>query len=376
MYYMAATGELDKAIETFREWQENYPRDEIAYINLGSLYGIEGKMEQGLEQSRQGLRLNPDNVIAAENEIGFLVSLDRFDEARQIYQQTMARKMDDDTLHLVLYGLEFVARNPKGMAEQAAWFESRPELQHEILALEADTEAYAGHIAKAREVTRRAVEAALRADNKESAAFWQLEGAGREVLFGDLEEAKREATAGLAIFPESRDAQQLAALVLARVGDTTRANTLVEELAKRYALYTTVESYWLPTIQAQIDLNGKDTAGALAQLRNTTNLEYGLTVGNANSSCLYPIYLRGEAYLVAGQDGAAAEFQKIIDHPGIVWNCATGALAHLELGRAYAAAGDKAKARSAYQDFLTLWKDADADVPVLKDAKAEFAKLQ
>jgi hypothetical protein len=111
-------------------------------------------------------------------------------------------------------------------------------------------------------------------------------------------------------------------------------------------------------------------------------LEYGLIVGNANNSCLYPIYLRGEAYLAAGQDGAggqegaAAEFQKIIDHPGIVWNCANGALAHLELGRAYALAGDKAKARAAYQDFLTLWKDADPDVPVLKEARAEFAKLQ
>ena len=157
MYYMAATGELDKAVETFREWQENYPRDEIAYINLGSLYAINGKMEQGLEQSREGLRLNPDNVIAAENAIGFLISFGRFDEARQMYQQTMARKMDDDTLHPELYGLEFVARNPKAMAEQAAWFESRPELQHEILALEADTEAYAGHVAKARELTHRAI---------------------------------------------------------------------------------------------------------------------------------------------------------------------------------------------------------------------------
>ena len=376
MYYMAATGELDKAIETFREWQENYPRDEIAYINLGSLYAIEGKMEQGLEQSRQGLRLNPDNVIAAENLIGFLVSLGHFDEARQLYQQTMARKMDDDTLHIVLYGLEFIARDPRGMAEQAAWFESRPELQHEILALEADTEAYAGHVAKAREGTRRAVEAALRADNKESAALWQLEGAWREMLFGNLEEAKREATAGLAFVPNSRDVQQLAALVLVRAGDMTRANALVQDLAKRYPLYTTVQSYWLPTIQAQIALNANDGAGALAQLRNAANLDYGLVVGNANSSCLYPIYLRGEAYLAAGQEGAVAEFQKIIDHPGIVWNCATGALAHLELGRAYAAAGDKAKARAAYQDFLALWKDADADIPVLKEAKAEFAKLQ
>jgi serine/threonine protein kinase/tetratricopeptide (TPR) repeat protein len=376
MYYMAATGELDKAIETFREWQENYPRDDIAYTNLGSLEANEGKMEQGAEQMREALRLNPDNVISVGNMVGFLVSLGRFEEARQLYGQTLARKMDDDTLHNVLYGLEFVERNPRGMAEQVAWYEGRPELQHEILALEADTEAYAGHVAKARELTRHAVEAAVRADNKESAAVWQLYGAWREALFGNLEEAKREADAGLALAPDSRDAQQLAALVLARTGDAVKARALAQELAKRYPLHTIVQSYWLPAIQAQLALNAKDAGGAIAQLRNAAGLEYGLTVSNANNSCLYSVYLRGEAYLAAGQEGAAAEFQKIIDHPGVVWNCATGALAHLELGRAYALAGDKTKARAAYQDFLTLWKDADPDIPVLKEAKAEFAKLQ
>ena len=376
MYYMAGTGELDKAIETFREWEENYPRDEIAYTNLGSLYAIEGKIDQGTEQTREAQRLNPDNVIAAENMVAFLVSLNRFDEARQVYQQTITRKMDDDTLHVVLYGVEFVGNNPKGMAEQAAWFEGRPELQHEILALEADTEAYAGHLAKAREITRRAVEAALRADNKESAALWQLYDAWREAVSGNVEEAKRAAAAGLALAPNSRDVQQLAALVLARVGDTAKAQTLTQELAKRYPLHTVVQSYWVPSIDAQLALGAKDTATALAQLRNTANLEYGLTVGNSNDSCLYPTYLRGEAYLAAGQEGAVAEFQKIVDHPGIVWNCVTGALAHLELARAYMLAGDKAKARTAYQDFLKLWKDADPDIPVLKEAKAEFMKLQ
>jgi tetratricopeptide (TPR) repeat protein/predicted Ser/Thr protein kinase len=376
MYYMAATGELDKGVETFREWEENYPRDDVAYTNMGSLYATEGKMEQGAAQTREGLRLNPDNVIAAENMLGFLVSLGSFDEARQVYQQTLARKMDDDTLHNVLYGVEFIARNPKGMAEQVAWFEGRPELQHEILTLESDTESYYGHLAKAREVTRRAVEAAVRADNKESAALWHLESAWREAVFGNLEEAKREAFTGLALAPDSRDVQQQAALALARIGDTGKARSMAEELSKRYPLHTMVQSYWLPTIQAQIALNGKDAAGAITQLRNTANLEFGLSVGNANNSCLYSVYLRGEAYLAAGQEGAAAEFQKIVDHPGLVWNCATGALAHLELGRAYAQAGDKAKARAAYQDFLTLWKDADPDIPVLKEAKAEFGRLQ
>jgi Tfp pilus assembly protein PilF/predicted Ser/Thr protein kinase len=376
MYYMAATGELDKAIETFREWEENYPRDDIAHTNLSVLYASEGKMEPAEDQAREGLRLNPDNVIAAENVIGFLVALGRFDEARKIYQQTIAHKLDDDTLHAILYGVEFVEKNGKGMAEQAAWFDGRPELQHEILGMQADTEAYAGHLARAREITRRAVEAALRADNKESAAFWQLNGAWREAAFGNLEEAKRGAAAGLALAPGSRDVQQLAALILARAGDAAKARALSQELAKRYPLHSLVQSYWLPTIQAQLALHAKDAAGAITQLRNAAGLEYGLTTSSASNSCLLPIYLRGEAFVAAGQEGAAAEFQKIIDHPGIIWNCATGALARLGLGHAYAVAGDKAKARAAYQDFLTLWKDADPDIPLLKEAKAEFAKLQ
>ncbi len=376
MYYMASTGELDKGVETFREWEENYPRDDTAFTNLSALYALEGKMEQGVEQARQGLRLNPDNVIAAENLFAGLVTLGRFDEARQVYQQAIARKLDDDTLHNILYGLEFIEKNPKGMGEQAAWFEGRPELLHEILALESDTEAYAGHVAKARELTRHAIEAAVRSDNKESAAVWELLSAWREAAFGNLEEAKREATAGLALAPESRDAMQLAAVVLARTGESAKAKATAQELAKRYPLHSIVQSYWLPTIQAQLALNAKDAAGAITQLRSAANSEYGFTVSNGNNSCLYSVYLRGEAYMAAGQEGAVAEFQKIIDHPGLVWNCATGALAHLELGRAYALAGDKAKARAAYQDFLTLWKDADSDVPVLKEAKAEFGKLQ
>jgi eukaryotic-like serine/threonine-protein kinase len=376
MYYMSATGEHDKAIETYREWEESYPRDDVAYTNLGSLYASDGKWEQGAEQTRESKRLNPDNVIAAENLLGLLINMGRLDDARQVYQQTIAQKLDDDILHTNVYSLEFIEKNAKGMAEQSAWFEGHPELQNEILGIESDTEAYAGHVVKAREVTHRAVESAVRADNKESAALWQLNGAWREAIFGNIEEAKRQAAAGLALAPESQNAQELTALIRARVGDSAGARALIQEVARRYPLHTVVQSYWLPTIQAQLALSVKDGAGAIAQLRSTASLEYGQVAGSEGNSCLYSTYIRGEAYLAAGQDGAAAEFQKIIDHSGIVWNCATGALAHLQLGRAYALAGDKTKARTAYQDFLTLWKDADPDVPVLKEAKAEFAKLQ
>jgi eukaryotic-like serine/threonine-protein kinase len=377
MYYMNVTGELDRAVETFREWQENYPRDDVAYTNLGSLYATEGKYEQSVEQTRAGLRLNPDNVIAYENLIGDLAYLNRFDEARQAFQEAMDRKLDDDQPHLNLYAIAFLQGDEKGMAQQAAWFEGRPELEHEILALESDTASYSGHLRTARELTERGVQSALRADNKEAAAAWQLNGAWREALFGNIDDARREATTGLALAPESRDDSALAALVLSRTGDRARALALTQTLSKRFPLHTLVQSYWVPVIMAQDALAGKGSAAAIEKLRAVAPPLDLNTPSNSYSSCLYPIYLRGEAYLAAGQGSAAAgEFQRILDHKGLVWNCPAGAVARLQLGRAYAMQGDTAKAKSAYQDFLTLWKDADPDIPILKEAKAEYTKLQ
>jgi len=377
MYYMNVTGEMERAVETYREWQENYPRDDVAYTNLSSLYSTEGKHEQALEEERMALRLNPDNVIAYENLMGELVYLNRFDEARHAYQEAMNRKLDDDSPHLFLYAVAFLQGDEKGMAQQAAWFEGRPELEHEILAVESDTEGYSGHLAAARQLTERAVQAALRADNKEAAAAWQLSGAWREALFGNLNEARREATAGLALAPENRDGSALAALVLSRTGDKARSLALSQNLSKRFPLHTLVQSYWLPVIEAQDALAGKGSAATVEKLRAVTP-PLDLNVPSSSYySCLYPVYLRGEAYLAAGQGSAAAgEFQRILDQKGIVSNCAAGALAHLQLGRAYAMAGDAAKAKTAYQDFFTLWKDADPDIPILKEAKAEYAKLQ
>ncbi|MGA8154395.1 MAG: protein kinase [Terriglobales bacterium] len=377
MYYMNVTGELDRAVENFREWQENYPRDDVAFTNLGSLYATEGKYEQSVEQVRAGLPLNPDNVIGYEILMGDLVNLERFDEARQAYQEAMNRKLDDDQPHLDLYAIAFLQADTKVMAQQAAWFEGRPELEHEILALESDTEGYSGHLRTARELTERAVQSALRADNKEAAAAWRLNSAWREALFGNLDEARQEATAGLAFAPESRDDSALAALVLSRTGEKERSLALAQDLSKRFPLHTLVQSYWLPVIEGQDALAAKDSATAIEKLRAVaTPLDLNVP-SSTYSTCLYPIYLRGEADLAAGQGSTAAgEFQKVLDHRGLVWNCVVGAMARLQLGRAYAMAGDKAKAKSAYLDFLTLWKDADPDIPVLKEAKAEYAKLQ
>ncbi len=375
-YYNLVTGELDKSIETYREWEDSYPRDWVPEINLATVYVAEGKYEDALDQLRKGLILNPDNVFTYENlGVSFMV-LNRMPEAQKAFQEAEDRKLDDDVIHADRYGLAFLSGDGKAMTAQTAWFSARPDVEHEILAMEADTAAYGGHLGQARQWTQRAVQSAVRADNKPAAAVWQLNGAWREAAFGYPNEARRQAEAALALAPDSPDAQELGALVLAWAGDKTRAQSLAQDLGKQFPVHLLVQTYWLPAIQAQIDLTSNPTA-AIDQLQAALPVDLGQPGFSIVPSCLYTIYLRGEANLAAGRgSAAAAEFQKIIDHNGVVWNCAPGALAHLQLGRADAMAGDTGKAKIAYQDFLTLWKDADPDILVLQEAKAEFAKLK
>ena len=375
-YYELVTGELDKAAETYREWEESYPRDFLPPTNFGSLYGIEGRYEPAVEQTQKAVRLNPDNVIGYDNLAQYTLALNRFDDARKTYDEAMGRKLDDDLLHLVRYGIAFLESDAKVMSEQAAWFADRPEVENEMLALEAETEGYAGHLNKARELTRRAVDSALRADNKGGASIWELEGAFREEIFGESD-ARERAIAGMNITPDSPEAQEFGALVLGGSGDTKRAEALLQDLQKHFPFHTMVQSYWLPTTRAQIALVNQQPQQAIDMLQAALPVELGEPLSTPGPPCLYPVYVRGEAYLAAGQgSAAAAEFQKLIDHRGITWNCTTGALARLGLGRAYALAGDKTKAHAAYQDFLALWKDADPDIPILQQAKAEYAKLK
>jgi serine/threonine protein kinase/tetratricopeptide (TPR) repeat protein len=376
LYYQVVTGELDKAVETFREWGESYPRDDVAALDSGALYGVEGRYEPAVEQMQKSLRLNPDDVIAYDNLSQFLLALNRLDDARKAYDDAIARKLDDDFLHLVRYGIGFLQSDGKVMSEQTAWFTDRPEVENEMLALEAETEAYAGHLKKARELTRRAADSALRVDNKGGASIWELEGAFREEMFGEPD-ARERANAGMKVAPDSPETQEFGALVLAGSGDVKRAEALMQDLQKRFPFHTMVQSYWLPTIRAQIALVNQQPQQAIDMLQAALPVELGQPLSTQGPYCLYSVYVRAEAYLAAGQGGAAAaELQKLIDHRGISWSCATGALARLGLGRAYGLAGDKAKARAAYQEFLTLWKDAEPDIPILKEAKAEYAKLQ
>jgi hypothetical protein len=272
------------------------------------------------------------------------------------------------------------------MAEQQQWFAGKPEENAE-LSLASDTEAYAGHLRKAQELTKQSVDSAVKADSKENGAIWLENAALREAAFGNLTDARRTAKEGLKLVPTSQGVQVEAALAFAMAGDASETEPLAQDLNKRFPLDTQMQSFWLPAIRAQLALNRKNPALALNTLQAASAVELGQISFVNNLSCLYQTYIRGEAYL-AGRQGkeAAVEFQKIIDHSGIVWNCWTGALAHLGAARAnvlqartsQGADADAARVRAlaAYKDFLALWKDADPDIPILKEAKAEYAKLQ
>jgi serine/threonine protein kinase/tetratricopeptide (TPR) repeat protein len=391
-YYQSVTGELAKAAQTYQEYIESYPSRLRGRINLGVVNAEQGEYEKAIERHRESLHLAPDNVASYDNLTNELLALQRFDEARQMIQQAQARKLDDFALHSARYTLAFLGTDSAAMADQQQWFAGKPE-ETFGLSLASDTEAFAGHLAKARELTMRAVDSAVRADNRESGAVWLAIAAQREAAYGYPAEAQQSAARlsaaeALKLAPTSQGVTAEVALAFAMAGDTSRAEPLAQDLNKRYPLDTQMQSVWLPAIHAQLALNRRIPTAAITSLQLALPpIEYGQIPFLVNLSCLYPTYIRGEAYLAAGQgQAAAAEFQKIVDHSGIVWNCWTGALAHLGVARANAlqarnstgADADVARTRAlaAYKTFLTLWKDADPDIPILKQAKAEYAKLQ
>jgi len=385
-YYQNVTGELDKAAQTYQEWSASYPQDYRAHFKLSNVYSQQGQYEKAAEENRESLRLRPGSTAPYVNLANSLLALQRFDESRQTIQQAQAQKLDIFIFHNALYALAFVRGDSSAMAEQQQWFAGKPE-ENEALSLASDTAAYAGDLGKARELTKRSVDSAIRADSKENGAIWLENAALREAAFGNMADAKQAAAEGLKLVPASQGVAVEAALAYAMAGDGTRAESLAQNLNKLYPLDTQMQALWLPAIQAQLALNRKNPTLALNTLQAASTIELGSILFLANLSCLYPTYIRGEAYLAAGQGKeAAAEFQKILDHSGIVWNCWTGALAHLGVARANAleartsqgADSDAARVRAlaAYKDFLVLWKDADPDIPIYKAAKAEYAKLQ
>jgi len=374
-YYAFATGELEKEAQTYGLWIQSYPRDFIPHVNLGFNYTAFGQYDKSIAESQEGLRLGPNIVAVYQILAQNYVALNRPDDAKAAFDQALARKLDGGLLRLWMYYLAFLRGDSAQMDQQLAWGAGRPGAEDPLFSAQSDSEAYYGRLTKARDFSRRAVESAVRADSKETAALWQVNAALREAEVGNAAAAKQGVTAALALAP-GRDVKVLAALTLARAGDTARAKAMVEQLEKSDSSNTVLKIYWLPTLKAAIELSGGSSAQALVFLEAATPYELGEPPPTQEGT-LYPAYLRGQAYLAAHNGtAAAAEFQKLLDHRGIVLNFPSGALAHLQLGRAYVMSGDTAKARSAYQDFFALWKDADPDIPILKEAKAEYAKLQ
>src|SRR5580692_6728657 len=386
-YYSYATGELDKAAQIFQEEMEIYPREDAAYVNLGLVYAAQGQYEKATEITTQVARRAPEAVSEYENLANYALALQRYDETRQVIHEAQSRQIDDFILHNASYALAFGASDLAAMADQQRWFASKAEFENVGLALESDTEAFRGHLHKARELTRKAVDSAIRADNKESGAVYLAISAQREAAFGNATQARLTAAETLKLAPASQGAESEAALALAMSGDTAQAEFLAQDLRKRFPLDTQVQSLWLPAIEGQLALDKKKPTAALNVLQAASAVEFGQIPFVNNISCLYSVYVRGEAYLAAGQaEAATAEFQKILAHSGVVWNCWTGALGHLGVARANAlqvrtsqgADADAARVRAlaAYKDFLTLWKDGDPEISILKQAKAEYAKLQ
>ena len=387
-YYSSVTGELDKAAQTYQEKIASYPREISSYNNLGIVLAAQGRYEKAVEVTKQGISVEPEQMTLYENLTEYDLALQRFEEARQIINTTQARKPGNYIFPAALYILAFLGSDSTAMAQQQQWFAGRPEYENLGLALASDSEAFVGHLNKARELTGRAVESAIHADRKETAAVWQAVAAQREAAYGIPSEARVGAAKALQLVPTSQAADVEAAVAFALAGDSARSGSLAQDLGKRFPLDTQMQTLWLPAIRAQLALHDGNPALASKTLQLALPpIEFGVIPFAANISCLYPTYIRGQAYLAAGQGKAAAgEFQKILDHNGIVWNCWTGAVAHLGVARANAlqsrtsqgvdADAARVRALAAYKEFLALWNDADLDIPILKEAKAEYAKLQ
>jgi len=376
-YYDAVTGELEKVVQNGELWQQTYPRDGESYKRLGLTYAKLGNWEKALEENREVLRLEASDQCAVCTYVNVGVdymSLNRLDKAEEVFKQAEERVVEGEFLLQSSYWLAFLRGDTARMAQLVSAAMGKPGAEELLLAAQADTEGWYGKLKNAQELTGRAMDSAQHNDAKEAAAVYQAAEALREVESGNREQTRAEANAAVKLAP-NRDVRAIAALALARGGDTAGAENLAVELDKTFPLDTLVQRYWLPTIRAGLALERKDPNRAIELLKVASNIELSQSLYVGIYMC--PVYLRGEAYLML-HDGtrAAAEFQKFIDHRGLVVNFPWGAFARLGLARAFAMQGDTAKAKSAYQDFLTFWKDADPDVPILKQAKAEYARLQ
>jgi eukaryotic-like serine/threonine-protein kinase len=375
-YYHFVTGELEKARQIYELWQQTYPRESVAPNNLGQIYLSLGQYDKAFSESHDAWRLAPDDGLSISNLVQAYIRLNRIDEARSLAEKTLPKNPDSLDLHVFLYEIAFLNGKPDGLAKQAAWAVGKPKKENILLYFQADTAAYAGHLSQARDLSRQAVASSERAGSKEMAADCQAGAALREALIGNAPEAKRLAAAAVAL-SNGRDAQYTAALAFALAGDSEQTVKLGDDLAERFPADTIVQFNYLPTLRAQFALNHGEGDKALAALQAAAPYELGIGGTSNFSTNLCPVYVRGQVYLQTHQgEQAAGEFQEVLDRRGVVVNAPIAALARLGVARSYVLSGDAVKARAAYDQFLSLWKDADQSIPVLQQARAEYAKLK
>ncbi|HET7441316.1 MAG TPA: hypothetical protein VFJ47_08445, partial [Terriglobales bacterium] len=367
-YDMYVTGNLDSARKTNELWAQTYPQEYLAYLALYGIYDALGDLDKAIAALKEALRLNPASAVEYSNLVGEYLSLGRLNDARAAAKEARDRNLDSPDTHRWLYLVDFLQHDPVAMEHDAAFSMGKPGDEDLMLYLESNTAAYGGQFAKSRELSRRAVESALRAEGKEAAAADEADAAIREALVGNIAIAKQQAHRAIAL-SHGKYVLGQAAFALALAGDTAQALSLADDLEKRFPEDTLIQ-LWLPAVRAEAALRNNNTQRAMEELAPTSAYDKG-------SGVLARVWLRGQIHLAARRSHeAAVEFKWILDHPGYVSNTLFGPLAHLGLARAYAMQGDSAGAKAACQSFLTLWKDADPDILILKQAKAEYAKLQ
>jgi eukaryotic-like serine/threonine-protein kinase len=374
-YETLVTGNLQAAQQSATSWAQTYPRDARPHNVLSGMANKAfGNYENAKSEARKAIELDPDFGMGYCS-LGIInMYLNHLDEAEKTLRSAAGRGLEIDEFVMLEYDIAFL-RDDRAAMERAA---SRVRGENWMSSREAFAAAYSGHLQQARNMSRRAVNQAQQAGQQERAGLWEAGAAVREALFGNASEARTRAMAALQI-ANDREVEYGAAFALASSGNFSQAQNLADDMERRFPEDTSVRFNYLPVLRARLALSESNSAKALEVLQVTAPTELGALRSSVNGlfGALYPVYVRGEAYLAAGHGReAAAEFKNILNHRGIVVSDPVGVLARLQLGRAYALSGDKTKAKSAYQDFLANWKDADPDIPVLKQAKAEYAKLQ
>jgi tetratricopeptide (TPR) repeat protein len=372
---IVVTGNLEAARRSYELIAQTYPRDESAQVYLWFIHLTCGDYARSDAAAKRAFKINPDS---SNNYVSLIYCdqwLNRLDQAKATAEEARSNKLESPWVPVILYVVDFLKNDRAGMEQQASATVGTPGLEDQMFFLQSETAAYGGQFTKARDLTRQAADSARRAQEKETAAEYQGHNSLREGLVGEAAWAKEDAQSAVTEI-KGKHGEGFSTIALALAGDSSNANRLIDDLATRFPQDTVVQSQYLPMARAALALNSGNAGAALESLSAATPYELGHT-NDDFTFALYPIYFRGQAYLEAKNNAAAAgEFQKILDHASIVGNEPIGALACLGLARTYSLSGNTAKAKTAYRDFFALWKNADPDLPIVKEAQAEYAKLQ